>query len=140
MYQLLQTLHADLHEGLRETIEGLAKTGGLVSLDRADLWELLDQIPVAIMMSNDPGCEEILGNLAANALLRIPRGGNLSQSAPSQDVPGFRVYQASRLIPPEELPMQLAAATGLTVTRSECRIRFDDGHTIFLAGHTIPLR
>ncbi|WP_231568171.1 sensor histidine kinase [Novosphingobium malaysiense] len=78
--------------------------------------------------------------MAAKSLLRVPHGGNLSQSAAEDEAPPFRVYHGDRLVPPEELPLQVAAATGRTVARSECEIRFDDGGTIFISGHTIPLR
>jgi two-component sensor histidine kinase len=35
--------------------------------------------------------------------------------------------------------MQKAAATGKAVPRSECEIRFADGESVFIAGHSVPM-
>lgn len=140
MRQLLTDLRADAEYWLRNMPDGVLANGEAIRIDRRELWEMLDQVPVAIMISNDRMCRTIVGNLAANALLKIPHGGNLSQSAPADEAPPFKVYQGDRLVPPEELPMQVSAATGRSIARSECNIRFNDGRAIYLSGHTIPLR
>lgn len=137
MQQLLTALRADIDFWLHQDA---AADGESVRIDRREIWEVLDQVPVAIMVSSDTNCSQIFGNLAAKKLLQVPHGGNLSQSAAEAEAPPFQVFNGDRLVPPEELPMQVAAATGKCVARSECKIRFDDGETIFLSGHTIPLR
>ena len=40
---------------------------------------------------------------------------------------------------PDDLPMQRAAATGQSIPRSECEVRFTNGDVVFVAGHSVPL-
>jgi two-component sensor histidine kinase len=100
---------------------------------------LLDLLPVAVLISSDRDCTNIVGNVAARGLLNAPPIQNLSRSAPEGQKPPFTVYGNGQLISPNELPMQKAAATGVPVPRSECELRFDSGERVFIAGHSAPI-
>lgn len=140
MHRLAQAAPARATDAwLREIVAGVIAREDIISVDRKELWAMLDNIPAAILISTDRDCTRIVGNRAAQSMLSVGYGGNFSQSAPAEELPGFRVYDGARLVPPEELPMQVAAATGQRVAQSECEIRFDDGNTIHIAGHCIPI-
>ena len=109
------------------------------SFEPPHLWEVLDILPVAVMISADRESARIVGNVAARALLNATPIQNLSRSATEEKKPPFQVYAKGHLIPADELPMQKAAATGLPVPRSECELRFDSGQRIFIAGHSVPV-
>lgn len=126
-------------EWLKGIVTGVLRTSDTVRIDRQDLWILLDSLPVAILISTDRECSRIIGNLAAQAMLQVPLGSNVSQSAPANELPGFKVYSGDDLVAAEDLPMQRAALTGQPVGRSECEIRFDSGTSIYIAGHCIPI-
>jgi two-component sensor histidine kinase len=119
--------------------ETISARADLISVDRSDLWALLDSLPVALLISADRTCSRMIGNEAARALLRAAVGSNLSQTAPEKESPPFQVFANGRRVPPDDLPMQRAARTGQPVSRSECEIRFADGSHVFISGHCIPL-
>ena len=125
---------------LKDILAGVLDTSGTIKVDRAELWTLLDSLPVAILISTDRACTNMVGNRAAQSLLKVPLGSNLSQTAHQEDLPRFKVYTEGELADPLELPMQRAARTGLRESRSECEIRFEDGSRLFIAGHCIPIQ
>ena len=128
------------YKWLEGIVAGVLKTSTAIQVDRDDLWALLNSLPVAILISTDRDCSKIIGNLSAQAMLQVPLGSNVSQSAPKGELPSFRVYCDDVPVPIENLPMQRAAATGQPVGHSECEIRFDTGRSIYIAGHCIPIQ
>ena len=124
---------------LKDVVAGVLRSSRTLRIDRQELWDFLDQLPVAILISTDRACTNIVGNKAAQMILQVPHGGNLSQSAPPKELPPFKVFSDGREMDPDDLPMQRAARTGERVGRSECEIRFVDHESIFIAGHTIPI-
>jgi two-component sensor histidine kinase len=139
METLAQVAHGGADAWLDHIVTSVAGSADVIRVDRAELWELLDNLPVAILISTDRECSRMIGNRVAQTLLRMPMGSNLSQSAPPQETPDFEVWSDGNPVRPEDLPMQRAARTGCRVSRSECEIRFKDGARIFIAGHCIPL-
>ncbi len=103
-----------------------------------ELEQLLDMLPEAIWIAEDPECKVIRGNRFANQLLGISEKGNISQSA---DAPAIRLRQFSqdRELDPDELPMQMAARTGMPQIDFELRIERPDAVTRILLGGAIPL-
>jgi hypothetical protein len=68
------------------------------------------------------------GNVIAPLALRLPDGANILKSAPQGERPSaFRVVKDGQEVPPSELPVQKAAATGQEVRESEIIVVFDDG-------------
>jgi PAS domain S-box-containing protein len=96
----------------------------------------MDAAPAAIFVAHDAECRYISGNRTAYALLRQRPGGNLSKSAPEDERPvNFRAMQHGAEIPPAELPIQFAAATGQPVRNCELEVVFEDGTSIDLLGN-----
>lgn len=104
-----------------------------------DLRALLDMLPVGVFIAHDPQCHRISGNRAAADLLRLPMNGNLSKSAPSEQVPmNFRILKNGREIPTDDLPVQ-RAARGETVRSEEVDHEFEDGTVVQTLISAVPL-
>lgn len=97
---------------LENVVANVINKADVVCIERSELWSLLDNLPVAILISTDCECTRIVGNIAAGALLGSPLGSNLSQSAPEAERPAFKVYSDGQELAPDDLPMQRSAATG----------------------------
>jgi signal transduction histidine kinase len=70
-----------------------------------------------------------LGNVIAPLALRLPYGANISKSAPQGKRPStFRVVKDGQEVPPSELPVQRAAASGQEVRESEITVVFGPWH------------
>ncbi len=113
--------------------------------DEADLQAerlrtLMEALPTPIWISEDPSCTKIFGNPAAALLLRMPAGGNISNSAPEGDGPThFSLQREGLEIPPEELPMQ-KAARGEDIQGEALDLVFDDGEVRHLIANAAPVR
>lgn len=129
-----------INSWLTDVVVKALEPSGRLTVERDDLWEFLDHLPVAVLISTDQTCARIVGNKAAQALLQVPHGSNFSQTAPDEELPSFKVLSGGKKIDPDDLPMQRAARTGEHISRSECEILFESGERIYIAGHCIPLR
>ncbi len=130
---------------LREEVEAARKCAeGSVIRERrrvAGLEALMEAVPATIFVALDPACRTIFGSCWTYDLLRLPQGSNLSLSAPGDELPAhFRAMKDGIEIPPDDLPMQKAAATGQSVQQSEFDLVFDDGTVRHMLGNAVPLR
>ena len=101
---------------------------------------LLEAFPAIVFISRDPECREMIGSGAAYEYLRVPQNENMSKSAPEGETPGsHRLMRNGREIPPKELPMQKAAATGEPVCDYELEVVFEDGTRRTMLGNAVPL-
>jgi len=107
----------------------------------AELQAILDLAPVAIWIAHDPQCRQITGNAYADEIImQAPRGGNVSRSVESGEaaVP-YRVLRGGIELRPEEMPAQVAAATGRPVANAEVELAFSDGRRVHLLEGAVPL-
>lgn len=99
---------------------------------------LFEVVPAAVWVAKDPECKSIVGNKRANELYEAEIGENVSAST----VPEARVFydQEGRALPPDELPMQKAAATNRELRDVELRVRMTSGREVTMLGGVAPLR
>jgi PAS domain S-box-containing protein len=105
-----------------------------------ELAAILDAVPAVTFIAHDPECRRMTSNRAAYDLLRLPPGANTSKMAPEGDAPStFHMLRDGQELSPDELPVELAAATGREVRDCEYTIAFDDGTSRDLFGNAVPL-
>src|SRR3569623_2002434 len=126
-------------ENVYQIIDAQGRTIGLnVSLD-----EIMNATPATIWISRDKACAHITGNPESYRMLRLVPGENASASAP-EGVERSRPYprvldRDGNVLPPDRLPMQIAAATGKEIRGAELIFQFDDGESRYIYGNTAPL-
>ncbi|MBD1909362.1 MULTISPECIES: PAS domain S-box protein [unclassified Leptolyngbya] len=101
---------------------------------------LLEVIPIGVGIAKDPQCEKIQVNSTLAQMLAIAPTENASLSAPEGERPtNFKVCQNNLELPPEELPLQRAAADGVEVQDYEVEVVWNDGTTLTLLEYAAPL-
>ena len=107
----------------------------------AELLTVLDAAPVGIWIAHDPECRIVTGNAYADEMImKTSRGSNISASSASGEAAvSYKVFHDSVELKPEEMPAQVAAATGKPVTDIELELVFSDGRHIHLIESAIPL-
>ena len=130
---------AEEREARRQAEAALRESEACERARRAELETLMDAIPAAVFIAHDCACREMTGNRAAMELLRVPHGRSPSASAPEDQRLEYESWSNGRLLAPEELPMQRAAATGCAVAGVELDIIFPDGEKRYLFGSALPL-
>ncbi|MHB1560221.1 MAG: PAS domain S-box protein [Isosphaeraceae bacterium] len=106
-----------------------------------ELQTLLEILPVGVWIG-DAESRRIVGNRAANEMLGLSPGTNVSPSAhdPGESGrPGFRYLREGKEIPVNELPMRRAIATRQVVKNFEEDVVFEDGRVVTLQGSAAPL-
>ncbi len=120
--------------------EALRRSEAEAKARAEELAVIFDAVPGMALISHDPACRTMTGSRVAYELLRLPHGSNISKSAPEKERPrNFRVLRDGQELPPNELPVQKAAATGQEVRDSEFTLLFDDGASRDLFGNAAPL-
>jgi PAS domain S-box-containing protein len=123
----------------KEAEAKVVESEAIERMRRAEVEALLEAIPAPVWVATDASCRFIRGNRAAQEVLGGRTDQNLSRSAPDAERPTFEVRRNGALLPPDQLPMQRAAAAGAPVTGEEIDIVRADGSTRSLYGNSVPL-
>ncbi len=109
-------------------------------LRRRELEAILEAIPAAVFIAEDPVCARMSFNRAGQELLRLSADANASKSAPEGEAPQhFEVRSEGRILTPGELPLQRAAATKSMIEGAEFELHFVDGDCKHFFGNALPL-
>jgi PAS domain S-box-containing protein len=130
---------SSLRAQLVETQRALEEARRQQTESTAEIEELMDLLPIPVMITHDGGCVRMTGNRAALEFLRLKKEDNLSQSAPEGERPGFTLWSHDRRLSPEELPAQRAAA-GEPVSGMEMELRFSESDRFHVLCHSNPIR
>jgi PAS domain S-box-containing protein len=134
-------------QSVRREAEDLKRFNAELELSEAaararatELAAIMDAVPAATFIGHDPECQRMTSNHAACGLFRMPPGANASMSAPNGAGPSnYQMLRDGRKLSPNEMPVQLAAATGREIRDSEYTIAFDDGSSRCILGNAVPL-
>ncbi len=107
----------------------------------AELQALLDAVPAAVYITRDRQARHMMTNRFGAELMNLPPGANVSKSAPPGEAPRtFTAMRDGEEISPNQLPVQVAAATGREVLDYEFDLVTGDGEVKHLIGNATPLR
>ncbi|HEY4952765.1 MAG TPA: PAS domain-containing protein, partial [Verrucomicrobiae bacterium] len=124
----------------RKKIEQAVRESERRERERAgELAIVIEAVPVPVIIVHDAEGRHMTGNRAADNLVKISSGGEISISAPENLKPNhFKSFKDGRELRPDELPAQ-RAARGEPVKDFEFDLVFDDGTVINLLGYGTPL-
>ncbi len=106
----------------------------------AELQTLLEVVPIGIGIARDADASHVQVNKAFADMLRMSSDANASLSAPVGERPShFRVLRDDRELSADELPLQVAARTGRSITDFEVDVVFESGDRVRLLEHASPL-
>ena len=129
------------HLVLQDSEQELRKARDTAQRRAEELAAVLGAVPAAILIARDRDAKRIDTNAFAEKLLRLEPGANASKSAPpGEGGPAYKVVQKGVELRPNELPVQLAAATGQDVRDVELDILGDGWSARHIFGSATPLR
>jgi PAS domain S-box-containing protein len=106
----------------------------------ADLETFLDAMPAFVWVSHDRDGQVITGNAAANKLLQVAAGTNVSRTPPEGVALPYGICRPDgTALPVDELPMRRAMASGKPIANAEFDLQMSDGRRIPVVGNVAPL-
>jgi PAS domain S-box-containing protein len=136
-----EAVHIGRIATLREAAEDARRESDEKARARAsELEAVLDAVPAAVFITHDCDSRRVEGNRVAHELLGSGKGSNVSKTAPPEELAAnYRLLKDGVEIPPQELPVQVAAARGVEVRDHELEIVLEDGRVRHLLGNAAPL-
>jgi PAS domain S-box-containing protein len=127
-------------EDLKRSEQALRDSEAQAKARAEELTAMMEAVPAITFLAHDRECRQMSSSRATRELLRVPEGGNVSASAPAGDLQStYRTLKDGRELIPEELPVQMAAATGREVRDFGLTIAFKDGTSREIFGNAVPL-
>ncbi|HSF39235.1 MAG TPA: ATP-binding protein [Thermoanaerobaculia bacterium] len=123
-------------QGLEAEVQRLKRS---LEERRVELDALMNVLPVGIAVAHDPECRMITVNPGFTDLVGLPPGSNISKSAENGGVLPYRILRDGKDVPVEELPMQMAASSGVPVPAAEVDVELADGRIFHLLVTAAPL-
>jgi PAS domain S-box-containing protein len=105
----------------------------------AELEALLRTVPMGLAIARDPQATTIRANPYLAEILGVSLDVNISLSAPAAELPPFRLRRYGREVPPEELPLQQVAASGIPLEGVDLEVIRPDGQIRHIRGNVVPL-
>jgi two-component sensor histidine kinase/PAS domain-containing protein len=124
---------------LRFSREQLAMAAAELAEKESRFQALFDILPVGISIAEDPECREIRHNPTLTQWLGHEPDINASLTGPRAGELPYKVLQHGKPVPPEDLPMPVAARTGVKYHHWEGDLHRADGSVIHVLGYATPL-
>ena len=105
----------------------------------AQLQTVFDLAPVGLILAEDPECRTMRMNTTLAKMTGLPQAINASLSAPCGERPPWKLLRAGQVVPPEQLPIQKAVATGQEVEEDDLEWVLDNGKSFKLVTRAAPL-
>ncbi len=106
----------------------------------SELEALLELIPIGIAVAKDPQCRRIKVNRCFSEILGLaPRANASTTPPPGEPAAPYKVFREGKEIAGDELPLQSAAAHGVSVRDAEIDVVRVDGSVRQLFGYASPL-
>ncbi len=123
------------NEELRDSEQALREREEQLRQRVEEVERLMEVAPVAIWVSHDPQCNQIVGNRTANSFYEAYGLENVS----ANNSPVRRFYRDGKELRAEELPMQEAAAKNIDVCNAELDVLLPSGKWLNMLGSASPL-
>ena len=124
----------------KQAEEGLRESESRYRERAAELQTIMDTVPATVWISHDQTSQVVTGNRAAYERRRMTLDSNVSFTAPEGQRPSHsKIYQNGVELDPNDLPLQVCAATGVEIRDFEEEIVFDDGTIVYELGNVMPL-
>jgi len=130
----LEKLNRQLEERVEERTEEIRKLNNQLEQRVSELETIMEVLPVGIAITQDPHCNEIVGNLALTKTMQVNAGDNLNA-----EKAGLEIFQAGKKLKLEELPLQRAALSGEVISSQELQIRLPGGKSVDMVAGASPL-
>ena len=132
------TLEFEVRER-EQTEQRVVKLNSDLQRRLADFQTLIEVIPIGIAVSDDPDCSNIWINRALANMMGVQQGQNISKTGPESDKLRYKLCREGKEISSADLPMQVAARTGVSVIGEELEIVREDGKVINSLSFSAPL-
>jgi PAS domain S-box-containing protein len=105
----------------------------------AEFETLLEVLPIGIAVSPDPQCRNVWVNPALARMVGVSRSENISKTANTAGGRAHKLYRNGKEVPPEALPMQVAARSGNPVLAQDLEIVRSDGRVLHTLSYAAPV-
>ncbi|MBD2437918.1 PAS domain S-box protein [Nostoc sp. FACHB-110] len=124
----------------KQAEEKLRQSEALAKARAEELETIMETVPAAVWIAQDPQCHQMTVNHSAYKLMRLQPGSVMTATPASGEYPfPFKIHKNGQDVNLCELPMQQAGLTGQE-TEGEFEFVFDEDDVQFIYGKAAPLR
>jgi len=124
----------------KQAEEKLRHSEALAKARAEELETIMETVPAAVWIAQDPQCHQMTVNRSAYKLMRVQPGAIMTATPASGEYPfPFKIKKNGQDVPLNELPMQQAGLTGQEV-EGEFEFVFSEDDVQFIYGKAAPLR
>jgi PAS domain S-box-containing protein len=133
----LQDLNRELEERVAQRSAELRVLNGQLQERLAELESIMQVLPMGVAVAHDPECVVITGNAALSEMAGVAAGENLS--ATTQKGLTYQIYRDGQQLAAKDMPLQLAAKTGIPTGLTEIEMDSGNGQIRSLLASASPL-
>ena len=132
----LQYLNRDLEQRVAQRSEELRVLNEQLHQRLAELESIMQMLPVGVAVAHDPDCEIVTGNSLLCDLFSVPHGSNLAEG---RSEASFEMWQETRKLLAQEMPLRKASTTGRQTGMMEIEVVPREGISHHLLASASPL-